>query len=77
MAKFVREDEDKFLWTYQEPQLFEPKYTEEVLHVLEAKQVVRAAEAVEQPGTEWRVRTAWTEFICHVLEEERQNRTKS
>ncbi len=50
IADFLREDEDEFGWTNQDPQPFEPKYTEEELHALEAERARRAAEAVEQRG---------------------------
>ncbi len=38
MAEFVKEEEDEFLWTNQDPQHLEAEYMEEELHVLEAKQ---------------------------------------
>lgn len=58
MADFVREDEDDFFGTDEDPQpyLFKPEYTEEELHVLEAEHARREAETVEQPGAEGRVR---------------------
>ncbi len=44
VADVVREDKDEFFWTNQDPQPFQPEYTEEELHVLEAERARREAE---------------------------------
>ncbi len=65
MANFIREDKDIFFWPKQDPQpyLFEPEYTEEVLHVLEAERAEERLRQSNSLGLKGEYEPAWTSGV--------------